>query len=505
MDGPELRFAVGRSGARIAFQQWGAGVDLVSVPPLAQNIEASWGWPGIVRMFERFGRMGRFTHYDKRGTGASDRIRQPPELDERVEDMRTVLDAAGVERAWLLGNSDGGPTALLFALAHPERVHGVVLFGSGASTVPPIPDAEMPAVLERQRALARLWGTPESPWVDAFAPSLAADQELRDWHQRYQRLCCDSETLYDLIVMSLGTDVSEVLPRIDVPVVAIHRSGDRIVSVERAREAVELLPDARLVELPGEDHFGYAGDVDAWMDVLEEVVTGEVAAAPPRPVERRVVVRTLGRFVVEVDGEEVPTSAWGSRHARTIVKRLAVARGWPVTRDELFELLWPGETDRARVGARLSVQLSTVRRVLGGGVVADRETVRLDLDRVELDLALLDAARDDGAVVAAYTGTFLPCEPDAPWAVATRVEVRARFAAAAAALARDRLDHGLPVQAARVARLLVDDDPGDLRGHALLVEALLDAGRDEDAARAHDAWAAAGEALDVQVPPLDPA
>lgn len=503
---PALRFATTRRG-RIAYQQWGDGVDLVAIPPLVQNIEVAWEWPAIVAMFVRFGRIGRFTHYDKRGTGASDRIRRPPTLDERVEDLRAVMDASGVRRAWLLGNSDGGPTSLLFAATYPDRVHGVVLFGSGARTIPRELPGDLDTVLAQQRELSRLWGTPASPWVDGFAPSEAHDQALRDWHVRYQRACCDSETLYDLIVMMFGTDVTEVLPDVACPVVAIHRRDDPIVPVALARETVAALPDARLVEVPGRDHFGFVGDADAWLDELELAVTGTVApgvpgAAPDARPHVRVV--TLGRFAVEVDGEEVPTGAWGSRHARTIVKRLAAARGWPVRREELFELLWPGETDRAKVGSRLSVQLSTVRRVLRGGVVADRETVRLDPDEVDVDLLAFDRAADPPAVVAAHTGPFLVNEVDAPWAAATRAEVQARFADAAAATARELLDRGSAGRAAQVARAMVEADAHDLRGHELLVEALLLAEQRDEAARAHAAWARAAEQLGVRVPPLEP-
>ncbi len=506
MEIPPVRFAQARNG-RLAYQQWGEGEDIVSIPPLAQNIEMAWGHPTVVAMLERFGRIGRFLHYDKRGTGASGRITRPPGRDERVDDLRAVMDDAGIERAHLFGSSDGGATTLLFAAAYPDRVRSVVLFGSGAATVPPewLGNEMYDMVMQRQRELVPLWGTPESPWVDGFAPSLAGDQAFRDWHVRYQRACCDSETLLDLITMSIHTNIEEVLPDVTCPVLLLHRVDDRIVDVERSREAAALLPDARLVEFPGQDHFGFAGDMDPWLDEFERWVRGSVqpVTAAVRPASVRIV--TMGRFAVEVDGVEVPTSDWGSRHARTIVKRLAVARGWPVSRDELFDLLWPDETDRRKVGSRLSVQLSTVRRVLRGGVVADRESVRLDLEEVDLDLAILDAATDDATVVAAWTGEFLPGDTDLQWTAATRAEVATRAAAAGARLAERYLADGLTGRAAEVARRLVDANPLDLRAHELLVAALLDTDQHDEAATAHAAWAAAGAELGVRVAPLDPA
>ena len=503
MEVPPIQFAQARNG-RLAYQQWGEGEHIVGVPPLAQNIELAWGWPDIVRMFERFGRIGTYLHYDKRGTGASDRLRGVPGQDERVEDMRAVMDAAGIERAHLLGNSDGGPTALLFAATYPDRVSSCVLFGSGTSTFEPEPTlADRAKWAVGFRGFAATWGTRMSPFVDGFAPSLAGDQDFRTWHQRYERSCCDSQTLLDLLDMSVDTDVRGLCADVQAPVLLLHRTGDRIVDVERSREAHELLPDATLVEFEGDDHLGYAGDQDPWLDEFERWVRRTVRPAPaPRPSQVRVV--TLGRFAVEVDGEEVPAKDWGSRHARTIVKRLAVARGWPVTRDELFELLWPGETDRGKVGARLSVQLSTVRRVLRGGVIADREAVRLDLEEVELDLALLDAAEDDGAVVAAWTGEFLPADTGLPWTAATRAEVATRAAAAGIRAAEQHLAMERPGSAAEIARRLVDANPLDLRAHELLVAALLDTDQHDEAAVAHAAWAAAGDELGVRVAPLDP-
>ena len=189
--------------------------------------------------------------------------------------------------------------------------------------------------------------------------------------------------------MNRDMDARGVIDRVECPVLILHRTGDLVTPVEGARETRDLFAaagaDVRLVEVPGADHWTFAGDMDPLVDAIEQFTTGEVsgrtdpriapsdaAAAPPR---HRTEIATLGRFEVTVDGEPVPPAAWGSRRARTLLKRLVVARGWPVTRDELTELLWPGEVSD-RLSARLSVQLSAVRRVLHGGVVADRSTVR---------------------------------------------------------------------------------------------------------------------------------
>ncbi|MEE8600611.1 alpha/beta hydrolase [Euzebya tangerina] len=504
-DTPALLFA-SSPGGRIAYQQWGAGEDVVGVPPLAQNIELAWEWPDIRAMFDRFGAMARYTHYDKRGTGASDRIRGVPTPDERVDDMRLVMDVAGIERAHLLGNSDGGMTALLFAATYPDRVATVVLFGSGATVIDPAASAVQRAASRAgAAAFTAAWGTRASVFVDRFAPSRARDSDFRRWHQRYERSCCDAATLRDLIAMSWGSDVREVCAQVDRPVLLLHRTGDRVVDVSRAREAAALLPDARVVEVAGSDHLGYIGDREVWLDEMERWITGRVAVRSGASATGRPQVRTFGGFGVSVDGRDVPLSAWGGRHARTLVKRLAAARGWPVPRSELQLLLWPGETDIRALGPRLSVQLSMARRVLGGGLTADREAVRLDLGAVDLDLQAFDQATSDTEIVAGYGGPFLPEEDDTEWAVPTRTAAAVRFAAAATRRATALLDEGLPGWAAEIARRMIEYDPYDLDGHELLVTALLRVEQPAAVAQVHQAWVAAAAERGVQVPPLDPA
>ncbi|WP_420452611.1 alpha/beta fold hydrolase [Ilumatobacter sp.] len=496
MDGvPEVRFATAR-GARLAYQRFGRAEapTVVASPPAAQNVEVGWEHPAIRAMLERFGSFADFVHFDKRGTGSSDRTVLVPGVDERVDDLRAVMDAAGVERAHLFAQSEGGPTTLLFAASYPDRVDGVILLGSSARMAPVGLSAE-----ERQRSIglrrhfADVWGTPDSLAVDMFAPSRSSDLEFRTWHQRYERLAASSDSLYDLLVQMIDMDVTDVLDDVEAPVLVLHRTGDVAMPVEWGREVAERVPDGRFVELEGEDHFGYLGDVESWMGEMERFVTGAAPrqTSPPR-TGTGVYVRTLGRFSVEVDGEEVPTSAWGSRRARTLLKRLVVARGWPVTRDELTDLLWPDDPEPDRLGARLSVVLSAVRRVLGGGVVADRSTIALDPSRVRVDLVELFEARDDAAVVAAYAGELLPSERYEDWSAPARDEARQRFVEAARRRLAElpALAHGIDGRAA-LARRLLEADPWDDDTHRALVEALAAAGDVEGARRATDARRAA--------------
>lgn len=496
-DMPPIHFAPAR-GARLAYQVFGEGPEtIVAIPPLAQNIEVAWEWPLIRHMHERFAQFCRYLVFDKRGTGSSDRRSKVPGIDERVSDLRAVMDHADIHRAHLYGQSEGGPMTILFAATYPDRVQSLILDSTGASLAPPWPEDER--VLRRERQVAE-WGTPASRMVDFFAPSLAGDQEYRSWHQRYERQSATTDSLRELLDLSAEMDVRQVLPTLEVPTLVIHRSGDRVIPRELCVELAENIPGARFLEVESNDHFAYVGDLEPWMEAIEEFVTGTVSPAPPRPPSPPAVrIVTLGRFGVEIDGEEVPTAAWGSRLARQIVKRLVAARGWPVAREELIDLLWPDEADLRRLSARLSVQLSGVRKVLGGGVVADRESVRLDLDEVSTDLEDFYRATDDRTVVAAYPGEFLPQDAYEDWTAGTRDEARARFVAAARRVAELESSHGNHLAAASLARRLLEADRYDEDAHRLLVTNLLDAGEVSEARRAHENRCGAMAELGISV------
>lgn len=472
----------------LAYQTWGAGPgQLVAIPPMAQNIELMWERPEYRHMLERLGSFARVVHFDKRGTGASDRTATMPTMDERVEDIRTVMDAAEMGSAYLLGVSEGGPAALVFAATYPDRVDGVVLMSSAARFL----DDSHPRVSDRRDGIELLiarWGTPESITLDVFAPTAATDDGYRAWEPRYERQSASPAALRQVIEAIDATDVRPLLPGIDAPVLVLHRSGDPVVPVSLAHEVASAIPGARFVELDGDDHFAQVGDVDSWLDHVEELVTGSVSTVRRRPEPTPdVEISTMGGFRVRVGGDEVPLTSWGSRRARQLCKRLAVAAGTPVLREVLTEQFWPEESDAAKLSARLSVLLSNVRRVLRGGVIADRDAVALDLSAVHLDLAVINDALsrgDDTQVVAAYAGPVLPEDAYDDWAMVERdrilfgvVEARRRLATIAAA-AGDHDDVVLH------ARAILDLDSYDERAHELLVRCLDASGRRGDAARA---------------------
>lgn len=429
---PPIQFAEARGGARIAYQRWGSGPPVVVIPPAAQNIEVAWEWLGLRTMFERFGSFCDYLHYDKRGTGSSDRTIRVPHVDDRVDDLRAVMDAAGVERAHLFGASEGGVTTLLFAAAYPHRVASLIFVGSGARLfVGDILTEEARAEqIEQRIEFARRWGTDESWSVDLFAPSLRDSKEFRSWFSRYERLSAGHDSLQQLFIEMLDMDAREAVPHLDMPMLVMHRTGDAAMPLELGRELADLAPQATLIEIPGVDHFGFVGDIDSWMDPFERWVTGAIQSRRPHGPSGEAHVATLGRFVVTVGGREVELNEWGSRRARTLLKRLVIARGWPVTRDELFDLLWPDETDRARLGARLSVQLSNVRRVLGGGVIADRDAIALDRSHVSTDLDELLSSDDDERLIELGVGEFLPEDRYEDWVIPVAEQVRRTVQAA---------------------------------------------------------------------------
>lgn len=457
------------NGGRIAYQRFGTGsVPLVAVPPAAQNIETAWSWPGLASMFEQLGAFCDYIHFDKRGTGASDSGREVPGIDERVDDLRAVMDHAGMDRAHLFAQSEGGPMTLLFAAAYPDRVLSITLVGSGARLM--FDDTERDEQIALREHFASVWGTEDSLAVPLFAPSMLDDQDFLDWHVRYERTAASAEAVLDLMVQMIDWDVRDVVPDITCPILVLHRTADPAMPVEFGREVAALARDATLVELEGSDHYCFIGESE-WLDHLERFVTGTVTPRPSSKPPSRVEITTFGRFAVTVDGTELSTSDWGSRRARTLVKRLVAARGWPVRREELADLLWPDEPDITVWAPRLSVQLSTVRRVLSGGIIADRQTIALDLDAVDVDLVRLHESDDDDEIVATHVAPFLPEEAAEEWRRGPHGAALVVARSAAHRLVTAALDDHQPARAAELAQLLLTWDELDAVAHDAAVEA----------------------------------
>lgn len=259
----------------IAFHEVGEGPpDLVLTPGATSHLEIGWEFAPHRRFIERLANFARVIRFDKRGTGMSDRIGDRlPTLEERADDIRAVMDAAAVDRAFLLGISDGGAMSAYFAATRAERLTGLVLIGAEAHTAP-VTDEELSDGSARLRAI---WGTEEGAQrsLAANAPDHAHDPEWVAWMMRHQRMSASPGAVSTLNRMNRDLDIRSVLPAIRVPTLVIHRRDDRNVPVAQGRLIADLVPGARLAELPGNAHFTFAGDVDSIVDEIEEFVTGE--------------------------------------------------------------------------------------------------------------------------------------------------------------------------------------------------------------------------------------
>lgn len=274
---PKTKFT--QSGdTSIAYQVLGSGpFDLVVVPGFISHLEQAWEDPAYSRFLERLASFSRLILFDKRGTGLSDRISGVPTLEERMDDVRAVMDAAGSERAALFGISEGGPMSVLFSATYPERTSALVLYGSIAkgSYAPDYPwaaelDDELEAWLEDWR---KDWGGPIG--IEYWAPSVANDEMFRQWWAKYLRLGASPSAVINIFRMNAQIDVRNILPVVHVPTLVLHRSGDLAVNPEEGRYLARHIPTARFVELNGNDHLWWVGDSDSIVDEIHEFLTGE--------------------------------------------------------------------------------------------------------------------------------------------------------------------------------------------------------------------------------------
>ena len=277
-------------GVRLAYQVTGEGPrDLLLVPGLVSHLELDWAHQGYARFLERLGGAGRLIRADKRGTGHSDRSAGVPDLEERVDDLRAVLDAAASERAVVVGVSEGASTALLLAATHPGRVRALVLVAGYATRVSPDDDYPWVPTGEEREAFADLLLTGgRFEWDAATLAPSAADALAAWWAERY-RAGASPDAVRALLEMNARIDVREVLPAIAVPTLVVHR-GSGYVLPEEARYLAGRIPGARLVELSGADQL-VAVDPDGIADVVEAFV--RESAAAPEPADTGRVPTTL--------------------------------------------------------------------------------------------------------------------------------------------------------------------------------------------------------------------
>jgi len=355
-------------------------MDLVYVPGFVSHVESAWDDPDYTRFLDRLASFSRLILFDKRGTGLSDRVpvKLLPTLEERMDDVRAVMDAVGSKGAALFGVSEGGPMSILFATTYPERVSALVLYGTYAKRVRTDDYPWAPTLDEHRRrldAVENQWGGPVE--VEHWAPSVAGDERFKRWWGQFLRLGASPSAARAVLEMTLEIDVRNILTAVRVPTLILHRSGDRRIDVGGSRYLADRIPNAKYVELKGIDHLPWVGDSDAIADEIGEFLTGTRHTAEPS----RLLATVLFTDMVESTNRavELGDARWRALigdHDRLVRGELARFRGREIDRrGDGFLAIFDGPARAMRCA------LSIVERVheLGIQVRAGLHTGELDL------------------------------------------------------------------------------------------------------------------------------
>ncbi len=250
-------------------------MDLVWVPPWISQVEYLWSESSLERVMERLTQFARMITFDRRGSGLSDPFFGAPTLEDQMDDVLAVMEAAGSRRAAIAGTLEGGPLAALFAATHPDRVSALVLYATFArSTWAPGYEWAWPAE-ERDRHMAETvahWG--EGRVTGGVSPSRMSDPRFMEWSARLERLAASPATIRRIFELIGHIDVRDVLPSIRVPTLIMHRRDDAFIKIEHSRYLAQHIPGARYVELEGSDNMFSIGDTEALLGELEEHLTG---------------------------------------------------------------------------------------------------------------------------------------------------------------------------------------------------------------------------------------
>jgi pimeloyl-ACP methyl ester carboxylesterase/class 3 adenylate cyclase len=326
---PEIRYA--KSGdVHIAYQVFGQGPDnLIVIPGFISHVEHIWDSPDQALWFNHLARRARVVLFDKRGTGLSDRLGHLPGLDQRMDDARAVMDAAGIERAAIMGVSEGGSLAALFAASHPERCSGLILYGSFARFSDWFPTKQKFDGFLNYVETA--WGTGNS--IAAFVPSKKGDAEFQRWWGRFERLGGSPSAVISLMRMNSGINIENILPSISVPTLVLHRTEDPAVSIQAGRFLAAHIPGAKLIELDGPDHAYYIGDNAIQIaDLVADFTARPGADAQSIAASRRMLATVLFTDIVDSTSRasELGDKAWREllqAHDATVRREMARFRG----------------------------------------------------------------------------------------------------------------------------------------------------------------------------------
>jgi pimeloyl-ACP methyl ester carboxylesterase len=295
---PDIRYAKTDDGLRIAYQSIGTGPpDVIYASSFMGNIAVSWDYSRAVRFYERMARFCRLVIFDRRGTGLSDPMVGSFTMDDRTSDITAVMDAVGLERAVLLGSSEGATAALYVAAMQPERVQALVLFAPAVLPHGTEGSWTLEATELFMAALDTAWETGSG--VELVNPSIASDPDARDWYGRYFRLSASPSLVRTLMRHNMEVDIRGVLPSITAPTLLLMRRDETWILPAHARFAASAIPGARLVELPGTDHYIWEQNADDVVDEIAEFLVGTRPVSEPARALRTVlftdIVGSTGR------------------------------------------------------------------------------------------------------------------------------------------------------------------------------------------------------------------
>jgi pimeloyl-ACP methyl ester carboxylesterase len=264
---PKTRYALS-GDVNIAYQVMGAGpIDIIMVPGFVSHVEFTHELAGYTPFLRRLSTFARVVTFDKRGQGLSDRISGAPSLEQRMDDVRAVMDDIGSQRAVIMGFSEGTAMSVLFAATYPERAAQLILFGGFALASFLSNDLE-----ERIARTVKAWGTGEL--MKTVIPSQAANQDAVSQFAKMERLSASPGALRAIASLNAQIDIRPILPTVQVPTLVLHRRADARVPIEAGRDLAARIPNARFIEYPGGDHAYWSGDTEALLGDIEEFITG---------------------------------------------------------------------------------------------------------------------------------------------------------------------------------------------------------------------------------------
>lgn len=395
MERPLTRYA--RSGElAIAYQVHGSGdKDLLFNHGTASNIETAWQLPEAVRLFERLGRFARVIRYDRRDTGLSDPIRDDLTLEAHADDALAVMEATGAQQPVLVGSVDGARSLALLAATRPERVGGLIAL---APTVRGAAAASGRFAKLASQAVTDFADYP-GRLVEAYAPSLAKDPARRDRVSRYFQTSVSPRQAARLLRMSMSSDISDALPLVQAPTLAIHARDSVMTSIDETREFAGMISGAVVREIPGDAAFMYALDVDLLADIIEEFATG----TRPAPLTDRVLATVL--FTDLVDSTKRAAGAGDRAWAETLDRHLAATR--------VAVAAHGGETIKTTGDGVLALFTGPAQGVrCAEQVIADSQGLGLDV-RTGVHTGEVERTRDDVAGLAVHLAARIMSLADA--------------------------------------------------------------------------------------------